>query len=377
MSGDIEAAGAAVTAGLAGGAIEGQEARAHGEGACANCGAPVSGRYCAQCGQGAHVHRTLGHFIEESLHGVLHFDSKLWRTLPMLAFRPGGLTRAYAHGKRARYISPLALFLFSIFLMYFVFSLVGGPDILGASAQEWRGGSNAEVLRQLKATRAEMARAQAELEGADGKELPAPARAAIGQAIVVGRQRVAAMEAELARRAGAPAIADAAAEDRTWQEQLADAARKGEIIKIEGAPELSAHLNHKLENPDLLLYKVQQAAYKLSFLLVPISLPFVALMFVWKRGVTLYDHAVFVLYSLSFMSLLFLVGALVARWAPAQPIVGNVITAILPAHMYFQLKGGYALGWFSAAWRTVALLFGALCSLIIFGVLIVLTGLAG
>jgi hypothetical protein len=261
--------------------------------------------------------------------------------------------------------------------MYFVFSLVGGPDILGASAQEWRGGSNAEVLRQLKATRAEMARAQAELEGADGKELPAPARAAIGQAIVVGRQRVAAMEAELARRAGAPAIADAAAEDRTWQEQLADAARKGEIIKIEGAPELSAHLNHKLENPDLLLYKVQQAAYKLSFLLVPISLPFVALMFVWKRGVTLYDHAVFVLYSLSFMSLLFLVGALVARWAPAQPIVGNVITAILPAHMYFQLKGGYALGWFSAAWRTVALLFGALCSLIIFGVLIVLTGLAG
>ena len=51
------------------------------------------------------------HVIGEFLHGLLHFDTKAWRTLPMVIFRPGTLTRNYVYGKRARYISPLTLFL--------------------------------------------------------------------------------------------------------------------------------------------------------------------------------------------------------------------------------------------------------------------------
>ena len=60
-------------------------------------------------------------------HGVLHFEGKIWRTLPLLAWRPGELTRRYVEGERARFVSPIALFLFSVFLMFAVFSLVGGP----------------------------------------------------------------------------------------------------------------------------------------------------------------------------------------------------------------------------------------------------------
>src|SRR3546814_14579923 len=71
----------------------------------------------------------MSHILEELLHGVLHFDSKAWRTLPLLVFRPGRLTRDYIDGKRARYIAPLAIFLFSVFLMYFAFALVGGPAL--------------------------------------------------------------------------------------------------------------------------------------------------------------------------------------------------------------------------------------------------------
>ena len=37
----------------------------------------------------AHLHRTLGHMIEEFLHGILHFDTRAWRTLPLLAWKPG------------------------------------------------------------------------------------------------------------------------------------------------------------------------------------------------------------------------------------------------------------------------------------------------
>ena len=68
--------------------------------------------------------------------------------------------------------------------------------------------------------------------------------------------------------------------------------------------ELDAAIKHAIKNPEFTLYKLKNAASKFSFLLVPISLPFLWLMFFWKRGVTMYDHAVFTLYSLSFMALL-------------------------------------------------------------------------
>src|SRR5262245_40814230 len=94
---------------------------------CANCKTPVMGRYCHECGQAAHVHRSMAHIFEEVAHGVVHFETRSWRTLPMLFFRPGLLTRRYIEGQRVKYVSPLALFLFSVFLMFFVNSLIDAP----------------------------------------------------------------------------------------------------------------------------------------------------------------------------------------------------------------------------------------------------------
>ena len=72
------------------------------------------------------MHRTLGAFFHDLVHGVLHFEGKLWRTLPLLAWQPGKLTRDYIDGQRARYISPIALFLFTIFITFALISLFGG-----------------------------------------------------------------------------------------------------------------------------------------------------------------------------------------------------------------------------------------------------------
>ena len=104
MTVDIEAGGALATAGLAAKAIEGEsgsKGKKH-PATCANCHAPLAGRFCHSCGQAAHVHRSIWHMLEEGLHGVLHFDSKMWRTLPLLVARPGLLTRRYIDGQRAR-----------------------------------------------------------------------------------------------------------------------------------------------------------------------------------------------------------------------------------------------------------------------------------
>src|SRR5688572_4874645 len=105
MSGEIEAAGALATAGAVAGAIEGREPGEPAEGACPNCGAKVQGHFCTQCGQAATPHRSLVRMVGEFLESLFHLDTKVWRTLPMVMFRPGTLTRNYVYGKRARYLS--------------------------------------------------------------------------------------------------------------------------------------------------------------------------------------------------------------------------------------------------------------------------------
>ncbi|NWG54337.1 MAG: DUF3667 domain-containing protein [Hydrogenophilaceae bacterium] len=386
MSGELEAAGAAATAGLVAKTIEGRSGTRHGGGKCLNCGAALNGKYCAECGQPAHVHRTLGHVLEEFMHGVVHFDTKAWRTLPLLAVRPGTLTHNYIHGMRARYISPLAMFLFSIFTMFFVFALAGGPRFATGelSAQE-----RAAALREAQA---EIAQAREEVSAPGGSAvavsvLSTAEQAAARQAVADERRaEQGARGAAVKEKEGAPSVSVGVRRDddviigdgtRPWQDQLREAVDAGRVEVNLGNDALNQRVLEKLRNPDLALYKIQQAAYKFSFLLVPLSLPFVMLLFLWRKGVTLYDHVVFILYSLSFMSLLFIVVSLLSYGGQVGDVVGDILLFAVPAHMFFQLKGGYGLGWFSAAWRTILLLIFAMLALSLFIVFIILVGLAG
>ncbi|MFN3510030.1 MAG: DUF3667 domain-containing protein, partial [Tsuneonella troitsensis] len=135
MAGELtdfaEGAGDAGTGAVVAGAIEreraGTDAGGHtAEGACLNCSTTLVGPHCHVCGQRAHVHRTLGAFFHDLLHGVLHFEGKTWRTVPLLVWQPGKLTREYIDGRRARYVSPIALFLFVVFLSFALFNALGG-----------------------------------------------------------------------------------------------------------------------------------------------------------------------------------------------------------------------------------------------------------
>ena len=99
----IEGFGTAVTGGLAARAMEPSAGEGDGAagGACLNCGTGLLGPHCHRCGQSGHIHRTLSAWWHDLAHGVLHMDGKTWRTLPLLAWRPGQLTRRYVAGERA------------------------------------------------------------------------------------------------------------------------------------------------------------------------------------------------------------------------------------------------------------------------------------
>ncbi len=92
--------------------------------ACANCGTALHGQYCANCGQRARDRMiSLWELVKEASEILTSLDSRLWRTLAMLLFRPGRLTQDYLLGRRARYIPALRLFLGLSLLFFFLFSL--------------------------------------------------------------------------------------------------------------------------------------------------------------------------------------------------------------------------------------------------------------
>ncbi len=93
------------------------------EAACLNCGTPLAGRFCHDCGQRGEVHRSVLHLGAELLETVTHADSRFWRTMRRLALDPARLSRDYIEGRRAREIPPLRLFFVTLFLMFSIGSL--------------------------------------------------------------------------------------------------------------------------------------------------------------------------------------------------------------------------------------------------------------
>ncbi|NIJ07635.1 hypothetical protein FHS31_001231 [Sphingomonas vulcanisoli] len=311
---------------------------------CANCGTMRVGEYCHACGQAGHVHRSLGALVHDISHGVFHFEGKIWKTLPMLGRQPGELTRRYVHGERAKFVSPMALFLFSVFLMFAVVSNIG-VDPGESLRTKVTSSSQLAVERSNLQTRiAALQAARAALPAAGGS------RAGIDAKIASAQQDLSALQI--------PRKARAVVHTTDGHDKEVDISRErlSQNGFDTGLGWFDRLVSHAARNPELAAYKLKSYGYKYSWALIPISLPFIWLLFCLRRDVGLYDHAIFSIYSLSFMSLGVVV--LVLAGAIGVPSALIALTAIFvpPVHMYRQLKGAYLLGWFGAAWRTLALL---------------------
>lgn len=393
----IEGIGEAVTGGLVARSVEPKagEGGSHGS-ICLNCGAPLTSRFCPECGQQAHVHRTLSAFWHDVAHSVLHFEGKIWRTLPLLAWRPGELTRRYVEGERARFVSPMALFLFSVFLMFAIFSLLGGPlgptsmggdtpaDERVEAKQEFEQ-DRAESLKEIEQLREERIRQAAAGESTvalDGRIREAEQALVIQTTLfdqtmrLIGEEE--ARDAEEARKEAA------AKQPGAVKETVAKAEAEESFVVLSGANSLNEWFNSAIrkakENPSLLAYKLQTNAYKFSWALIPISVPFVWLLFLHRRRYRqykVYDHTVFVTYSIAFMSLGLIALTLLRPMGLSGGVALTAIAFIPPIHMYRQLRGAYQLSRWSAVWRTFMLLIFASIAASLFFTLLLALGALG
>ena len=98
---------------------------------CLNCGEVLTGQHCSHCGQRAKVQViSLWGLIKDFLGDFFDWDSRVWRTLRPLAFRPGLLTQEYLRGRRAHYTPPFRMYLILSVVFFLIASIFDpGKDI--------------------------------------------------------------------------------------------------------------------------------------------------------------------------------------------------------------------------------------------------------
>lgn len=89
---------------------------------CLNCGAELNGRYCHKCGQeNIEPKESFLHLVNHFVEDITHFDGKFFTTLKDLLFKPGFLSKEYLKGRRASYLHPIRMYVFTSAIFFLIF----------------------------------------------------------------------------------------------------------------------------------------------------------------------------------------------------------------------------------------------------------------
>src|SRR5882672_7757308 len=95
---------------------------------CLNCGTTVQGFYCHVCGQeNIEPKETFWGMVMHFFEDITHFDGKFFSTLKDLLFRPGFLSAEYVKGRRASYLHPVRMYVFTSGLFFLIFFSINDP----------------------------------------------------------------------------------------------------------------------------------------------------------------------------------------------------------------------------------------------------------
>jgi hypothetical protein len=93
---------------------------------CLNCGQPLNGseNFCSYCGQkNTTAKLSFSIFLNNIFSGFFSYDSRFWKTLLPLLFKPGIVSKQYIEGKRERFVNPFQLYLHVSIIFFLVFGI--------------------------------------------------------------------------------------------------------------------------------------------------------------------------------------------------------------------------------------------------------------
>jgi len=92
---------------------------------CLNCDHPldISDEYCPNCSQLNSTKKlAFNDFFNEFFAGIFAYDSRFSRTLGVLLFQPGKISKDYIEGKRVRYANPYRFYLSASIIFFLLWS---------------------------------------------------------------------------------------------------------------------------------------------------------------------------------------------------------------------------------------------------------------
>ena len=349
---------------------------------CLNCGEVLRGQHCSHCGQHAQVRvLSLWGLVKDVAGDLLNADSRVWRTLWPLAFRPGLLTEDFLRGRRARYTPPFRMYLV-LSVVFFVLASFEDPgaDIAlniddneaniqlrdgGAAREGGSPGSAAGTSSAGTATPAEGTQVQGEPGGPRTKPPPldAESRRLVDQ--IVSRVPAGTREglrAEIEQEMSRASPADRA----TAAKVMADPCSE-DTLKVEAGPFLERYEPRIREACRKIVADQQgfgRAMFdnipKMMFLFLPLIAAVLSVLYL-RSGRYYVEHLLFVVHFHAFFFLAGIVALLVdllARQLPAgvvgpvevaQGVLGTVLVLYVPVYLLKAMRRVYAQSW----WKTL------------------------
>jgi hypothetical protein len=117
---------------------------------CKNCGHHYQGNYCPSCGQSKFsFDRPIKFLIVDFAGNLFAFDTRLWKSVTTIFFKPGKMEAEYSAGKRKKYMSPFRFYVFFSFFFFLLMAYTVNKELRGITIAS--SGSPVEVVFQEKA----------------------------------------------------------------------------------------------------------------------------------------------------------------------------------------------------------------------------------
>lgn len=92
----------------------------------------MHGKFCHICGQeNIEPAESAWHLVTHFFNDITHFDGKFFSTLKLLVTKPGFLPAEYKRGRRASYLNPVRMYVFTSFIFFVIFFWLYSPDQKG------------------------------------------------------------------------------------------------------------------------------------------------------------------------------------------------------------------------------------------------------
>ena len=333
---------------------------------CLNCGEVLTGQHCSHCGQPAKVRvLSLWGLVRDVIGDLFNADSRVWRTLVPLAFRPGLLTQEFLRGRRASYTPPFRMYLV-LSLVFFVLASMSDPggdvalqlDEEGANIQLRDGGAKSPA-----AADAPKPAATGAADAGAPRALDASERGLIDQIV----RRLPESEREALRKELEKTMEQATpAERAATAKVLADPCGEA-TLKVDAGPVLERY-EARLREACRKIVADQQSygralfenVPKMMFIFLPLIAAVMGVLYV-RSGRYYVEHLLFVVHFHAFFFLAGIVVILLDRLAgmlsgaaagavtAAQGFLGAALVFYVPWYLLKAMRRVYEQSW----WKTL------------------------